>query len=170
MGYCNALFHCPQKLLVVRLKLLIRTKQVLQVYLQVKEIGYFLCQTFKLVQNLLLNTIFVEYLSKNQSIISILSRSECVLYFANSWLDRGWDNHPQYVIFLWCYRHIVNDVVVVHPLDFPSVLDASLITLENFSTALFCATCIFKYFDFVERSNLQTVTNEFLMDWNAVFL
>ena len=55
-------------------------------------------------------------------------------------------------------------------LDFPSVLDASLITLENFSTALFCATCIFKYFDFAERSNLQTVTNEFLMDWNAVFL
>ena len=111
----------------------------------------------------------MEYLSKNPSIISILSRSECVLYFANSWLDRGLDHHPQYAIFLWCYQHIVDDVVVLHPLDFPAVLDASLITIENFSTALFCATCIFKYFDFVERSNLQTVTNEFLMDWNAVF-
>ena len=55
-------------------------------------------------------------------------------------------------------------------LDFASVLDPSLNTIERFSTALFRVTCIFKYFEFVDRSNLQTVTNEFLTDRNAVFM
>ena len=32
---------------------------------------------------------------------------------------------------------------------------------KNFSIALFRATCIFKYFNFVEISNLETVTNKF---------
>ena len=36
--------------------------------------------------------------------------------------------------------------------------------------ALFRVTCIFKYFDLFDRSNLQTVMNEFLTDWNAVFM
>ena len=46
-------------------------------------------------------------------------------------------------------------------LDFASVLDPPLNAID-FSTVHFCAKCIFKYFDFVERSNLQMVTNEFL--------
>ena len=37
-------------------------------------------------------------------------------------------------------------------------------------TVLSFGKCIFKYFDFLERSNLQTVTNEFLTDWNAIFM
>ena len=37
-------------------------------------------------------------------------------------------------------------------------------------TALFFTRCRFKYFDFLEKSNSQTVTNEFLTDWNAIFM
>ena len=40
-----------------------------------------------------LNTQLVEYLSKKRGIISILSRRGGVLYFGNSWLARGLDNH-----------------------------------------------------------------------------
>ena len=63
-----------------------------------------------------LNTIFVEYLSKNRDMISTLSRRGCVLYFVNSRLAHGLDNHLQCVIFVRCYQHIVDAVVVVHDL------------------------------------------------------
>ena len=69
---------------------------------------------FYLIWNL--NTIFVEYLSKNQDMISTLSRWGCVLYFVNSRLACGLDNHPKCVIFVPCYQHIVNTVVVEHDL------------------------------------------------------
>ena len=63
-----------------------------------------------------LNTIFVEYVIKNRDIISTLSRRGCVLYFVNSRLALGLDNHLQCVIFMHCYQHIVDAVVVVHDL------------------------------------------------------
>ena len=65
-----------------------------------------------------LNTIFVEYLSKNRDISSTLSRTDCVLYFinVNSRLARGLDNHLQCVILVRCYQHIVDAVVMVHDL------------------------------------------------------
>ena len=63
-----------------------------------------------------LNTIFVEYVIKNRDIISTLSRRGCVLYFVNSRLALGLDNHLQSVIFMHCYQHIVDAVVVVHDL------------------------------------------------------
>ena len=63
-----------------------------------------------------LNTIFVEYLSKNRDMISALSRRGCLRYFVNGRLPRGLDNHLQCVIFVRCYQHIVDAVVVVHDL------------------------------------------------------
>ena len=59
-----------------------------------------------------LNTTFVKYLSKNRDMISTLSRTECVLYFVNGILARDLDDHLQCVIFLRCYQHIVDAVVV----------------------------------------------------------
>ena len=61
-----------------------------------------------------LNTIFVKYLNKIRDMISTLSRIGCVLYFVNSRLARDLDNHLQCVIFVRCYQHIVDAVVVVH--------------------------------------------------------
>ena len=46
--------------------------------------------------------------------ISTLSRTGCVLYFVNSGLTRNLDNHLQCVIFVRCYQHIIDAVVVVH--------------------------------------------------------
>ena len=48
--------------------------------------------------------------------ISTLSRTGCVLYFVKSRLARDLDNHLQCVIFVRCYQHIVDAVVVVHDL------------------------------------------------------
>ena len=61
-----------------------------------------------------LNTIFVEYLSKNRNMSSTLSRRGCVLYLINSRLAGGLDNHLQCVIFVRCYQHIADAVVLVH--------------------------------------------------------
>ena len=72
-----------------------------------------------------LNTTFVKYLSKNRDMISTLSRTGCVLYFVNSRLAPDLDNHLQYVIFVRCYQHMVNAVVVVHDL-----LDSAKFVLE----------------------------------------
>ena len=77
-----------------------------------------------------LNIIFVEYLSKNWDMISILSRSGCMLYFVNSRLARGLNNHLQCVILVRCYQHIVNAVVVVHDLRESAEFAFELTTLE----------------------------------------
>ena len=63
-----------------------------------------------------LNTTFVKYLSKYRDMISTFSRTGSMLYFVNSRLARDLDNHPQCVIFVRCYEHIVDAVVVVHDL------------------------------------------------------
>ena len=80
----------------------------------------FLCQIIKLFWISLFNLEFkyyiCEYLSKNRDMISTLSRTGCVLYFVNSRLDPDLDNHLQYVIFVRCYQHIDEAVVVVHDL------------------------------------------------------
>ena len=58
----------------------------------------------------------MEYLSKNRDMISTLSRRGCVLCFVNNRLARGFDNHIQCVIFVRCYQHIVDNVVMVYGL------------------------------------------------------
>ena len=63
-----------------------------------------------------LNTTFVKYLSKNQDMISTLSRTGCALYFVNSRLARDLDNHVHCVTFVSCYQHIVDAAVVVRDL------------------------------------------------------
>ena len=57
-------------------------------------------------------------------------------------------------------------------LDFALVLYLHLNTenSENFSISLYCGTFIVKCSDLVERSNLQSVTKDFLTGWNAVFI
>ena len=76
-----------------------------------------------------LNTTFVKYLSKNRDMISTLSRTGCVLYFVNSRLAPDLDNHLQYVIFVRCYQHIVDAVVVVHDLRDSAKFALELMTL-----------------------------------------
>ena len=76
-----------------------------------------------------LNTTFVKYLSKNRDMISTLSRTGCVLYFVNSRLAPDLDNHLQYVIFVRCYQHIVEAVVVVHELRDSAKFALELMTL-----------------------------------------
>ena len=76
-----------------------------------------------------LNTTFVKYLSKNRDMISTLSRTGCVLYFVNSRLARDLDNHLQCVIFVRCYQHIVDAVVVVHDLRDSAKFALELTTL-----------------------------------------
>ena len=49
--------------------------------------------------------------------ISILSRTGCVLYFVNSRLACDLDNHLQCIIFVHCYQHMVDAVVVMHHLQ-----------------------------------------------------
>ena len=76
-----------------------------------------------------LNTTFVKYLSKNRDMISTLNRPGCVLYFVNSTLAPDLDNHLQYVIFVRCYQHIVEAVVVVHELRDSAKFALELMTL-----------------------------------------
>ena len=78
----------------------------------VKFSNYF--EIYCLIWNL--NTTFVKYLSMNRDMIRTLSRTGYVLYFVNSRLPCDLDNHLQCVIFLHCYQHIVDAVVVVHDL------------------------------------------------------
>ena len=115
MALCIALWldlHYSQKLLVVWPKLLIRTKQVCLTFH--RNWKCFLCQIFKLFRYLIwnLNTTLAKYLSKNRDMIGTLSRTSCVLYFVNNRLTRDLDNHLQCAIFLRCYQHIVDAVVV----------------------------------------------------------
>ena len=60
--------------------------------------------------------------------------------------------------------------IMLSILDFASVLDPSLNTIERLKLPFFLATCIFKYFDFLERSNLKTVMDKLLTDWNAIVM
>ena len=77
-----------------------------------------------------------------------------------------WKN-PHKRLFRWrqC-RLLCGDFVIVvngfHPLILNKKHTTNLwIIRKNFSIALFRTTCIFKYFNCVEISNLETVTNEF---------
>ena len=71
----------------------------------------------------------MKYLSKNRDMISTLSRTGCVLYFVNSRLAPDLDNHLQYVIFVHCYQHIFDAVVVVHDLRDSAKSALELVTL-----------------------------------------
>ena len=61
--------------------------------------------------------------------ISTLSRTGCVLYFVNSRLAPDLGNHIQYVIFVHCYQHIVDAVVVVNDLRDSAKSALELMTL-----------------------------------------
>ena len=52
-----------------------------------------------------------------------------MLYFVNSRLAHGLDNHLQCVIFVRCYQHIVDAVVVVHDLRDSAKSALELMTL-----------------------------------------
>ena len=71
----------------------------------------------------------MKYLSNNRDMIRTLGSGGCVLYFVNSRLARGLDNPLQCVIFVRCYQHILDCVVVVYDLQENAKLSLELTIL-----------------------------------------